>query len=195
MPKKQYNKQIVTGEKLDYKGLVSGLPQEMQPQMEQAIVAVFNTIHGNGQQPGIAEGVLEKIAAAEDDPGAAIASATMSIVDVVNDQIPLEESVKLLLGFAITTELVELSNEVLNTKISDKETAEIFETAVTVFIHEQIASKPTREKRDAEAIRIQKEVDPLVPPELRTQGNHVAQQMGIPTGDVPKGEDPYARRA
>lgn len=192
MPKKQYNRNNATGERLDYEGLVSGLPAEMQPQMEEATVMAINAIHGDGQQPGVAEGILEKISA-DEEPGNAIASATMSIVDMVNQQAPLDEGVKLLLGFVITKELVELSNEVLDTGISDEEATEIFETALTVFLHEQIVSKPTREGRDAEAVRIQKEVDPLVPPELRDKGNETAGKMGIQTGNVQESEDPYAK--
>ncbi len=192
MPKKKYDKKNALGGPVDYRGVVDGLPEEMRPQMEQAMAVSLNVIHGNGQEPGIAEGILENIASAE-DKGTAIASESLKVVDILSQQIQLEESVKLLLGFTITQEIVDLSNQILDTNVSGKETAKIYEAALTVFLHEQVMAKPTKEERNAEAIRIQKEVDPLIPPKLRDKGNETAQQMGIPTGNVQQDEDPYAK--
>lgn len=177
-PGQERQQDNVLGE-MDYKGFVEQLPKEFQKEIEEALAALLSYIHSD-------EGtsmVFDNLQNGGEDIAAQIGISALQAMDAADPDQQWSDSAKVFCGYFGVREVSNLAREAGLVDISEEEETEIFQIAAQNYIHALIAGKPTQEEREAEAIRIQKEVEPLMSEEQRRAGMEAARREGIPMGE------------
>lgn len=175
------NKKVMdpeTGD-IDYSAFVDSLPQEFQAEIEEALVALLTYIHSDEGTSTI----LEAVQSAKGKEAQAIGIEALKAMDAADPEHKWSDSAKVFAGYFAVKEVATLAREAGIIDVPAEREGEIFKVAAQNYIHAIIKSKPTREEREAEAIRIQKEVEPLLSENARMAGRDVARKEGIQTGD------------
>ena len=156
-----------------YAGFIESLPEEFQAEIEESLTALLSYIHSD---EGL-QNVIERVKTA-DNIGAAIGQATMQAMDAADPNHEWSDSAKALAGFFGVKEVSNILREGGVIDLPERKEAEIYEVATKNYIESAIRSKPTQEEREAEAVRWQKEVDPLVQGETREMMLNAGKQGG-----------------
>ncbi len=166
-------------EEMDYQKFVSELPQEFRAEIEEALTALLSYLYSDD---GISTVIQEIQDAAEGkgDKAAQIGITALKSMDVADDGHEWSDSAKVFAGYFAVKEVANIAREAKIIDIPEEHEGKIFQMAAQNYIHGIIRSKPTPEARDAEAIRIQKEVEPLMTEKMRAAGYSVAKEQGIP---------------
>lgn len=163
-------------EDINYAKFVAGLPEEFQDEFEEALAGLIGYLHS---EKGTAA-ILQSLQAAGDkNIPAEIGKAALMAMDVADQGHAWSDSVKVLCGYFAVREVSGIARIARVADIPEEDEGRIFEEAARNYIYYIIKSKPTIEEREAEAIRIQKEVEPLMTDKMRQAGHDVARREGI----------------
>lgn len=187
MPVKQYDAEKAINpetqqaegidEDINFEEFIQTLPEEFQDEIAEALTAILSYIHSE-------EGTNTILTEIEQEKGGEakqIGIAALKAMDVADGDHGWTDSAKVFAGYFAVSEIAMLAREAGIVDISDEEEEKIYQDAAQNYMRGLIMSKPTQEERDAEAIRLQKEVDPLVTDKMREAGHQVAKEKGIPT--------------
>ncbi|MBE0582147.1 MAG: hypothetical protein IH612_00135 [Desulfofustis sp.] len=163
-----------------YQELMGTIPEESREETEAAFAALLGWIHSPEGTDQILAWLEE-----EEDIAAGIGKASLRAMDQADPDQTWSDSSKALAGFFGVKEISNILREAGLVDLSGEKEAEIFEVAAKNFILATIKSKPTPEEREAEALRIQKEVDPLLQGPLREKMLAAGEQKGY----RPQGEE------
>ena len=143
-----------TGGEIEYSKFIEQLPEEFRDEIEEALAAMLNYVHS---EQGTAE-ILELLQKETGNIGAQIGKIALMSMDAADPEHQWSDSAKVFAGFFAVKEVANLAREARIADIDEKDEAAIFKAATQNYLHAMIKSKPTQQERDAEAIRIQKEV-------------------------------------
>jgi hypothetical protein len=163
-------------EDMNYEKFVSELPEEFRAEFEEALAGMINYLHSEEGTTAI----LGSLKGSLKDIGSAIGKAALMAMDAADQEHKWSDSVKVFCGFFAVKEVSGMARAAGIVDIPEEQEKKIFETAAQNYIHYIIKSKPTQEEREAEAVRIQKEVEPLMTDKMRQTGHDVAQKEGVP---------------
>lgn len=175
-----------TGGEIEYSKFIEQLPEEFRDEIEEALAAMLNYVHS---EQGTAE-ILELLQKETGNIGAQIGKIALMSMDAADPEHQWSDSAKVFAGFFAVKEVANLAREARIADIDEKDEAAIFKAATQNYLHAMIKSKPTQQEREAEAIRIQKEVEPLMTEKMRETGRNAAKEHGIPIDDKPTGRAP-----
>ncbi|MBV5329127.1 MAG: hypothetical protein JZU65_16120 [Chlorobium sp.] len=163
-------------EEINYSKFVSELPKEFQAEFEEALAGLLQYLHSDEGTSTI----LDSLKGAGENIASEIGKAALMAMDAADQGHEWSDSVKVFCGYFAVQEVAEMARAASIADIPKEQEGKIFETAAKNYIHYIIKSKPTPEEREAEAVRIQKEVEPLMTDEMRKTGHEVAQKEGVP---------------
>lgn len=163
-------------EEIDYSKFVSELPKEFQAEIEEALSGLLSYIHSD---EGTTQ-ILQDVQAAKGNEASQIGISALQAMDAADPDHKWSDSAKTFCGYFAVKEVAGLAREAGIVDIPEQQEGEIFKQAAQNYIHAIIKNKPTQAEREAEAIRIQKEVEPLMSEKMRAAGHSVAQDKGIP---------------
>lgn len=165
---------------INYQEFVDSLPEEFQSEIEEALAALLSYVHSD---EGTAQ-VLENVQNAKGNEAAQVGISALQAMDAADPEHRWSDSAKVFAGFFAVKEISNIAREAKVIDIPEDDEGRIFEQAAKNYLHAMIKNKPTQEERDAEAIRIQKEVEPLMTPKMREAAHSVAREKGIPVEDA-----------
>ncbi len=168
---------------INYQEFVDSLPEEFRAEIEDAMVAMLSYIHSD---EGTSQ-VLENVQNAKGNEAAQVGISALQAMDAADPDHQWSDSAKVFAGFFAVKEVSNIAREAGIIDIPEDEEGVIFQQAAQNYLHALIKDKPTQEERDAEAIRIQKEVEPLMTPKMREAAHSVAKERGIPVEDGGQG--------
>ncbi len=143
---------------INFEEFISSLPEEFQGEIEDALVALLNYIHSDEGTSTI----LNDIQNAKGDEPAQVGMSAMRAMDAADGEHGWSDSAKVFAGYFAVSEITGLAREAGIIDIPKEQESKIFKKAAENYLHGLIKSKSTQEEREAEAIRIQKEVEPLI---------------------------------
>lgn len=164
----------VTGD-VNYQEFMESIPPEFQAEIEASLTALLSYVHSDEGTTAI----LEDIQNASGDEAAQIGRSALQAMDAADADHQWSDSAKVFAGYFAVREVANLAREAGLVDIPEEEQNAIYQEAAKNYIHALIKNKPTPEERDAEAIRIQKEIDPLLTDKMREAGNEVAMAEGF----------------
>lgn len=162
-----------------FQEFVASLPEEFQDEIEEALAALLSFVHSD---EGTAK-IIADLQEAKGNEAAQIGITALQTMDAADPEHQWSDSAKVLAGYFAVKEVSTIGREAGIIDISEEEEGEVFKAAAQNYLHAMIKNKPTQQEREAEAIRIQKEVEPLMTEKMRQAGHQVAKERGIPTGD------------
>lgn len=164
------------GSEVNYSEFVEALPEEFKAEIEEALAAMLSYVHSD---EGTSE-IIDALQSAKGDISAQIGKSALMAMDEADPDHKWSESAKVFGGYFAVHEVALIAKEAGIAEIDEDQEGEIFKQAAQNYLHYMIKSKPTREERDAEAIRLQKEVEPLMTGKMREKGMAVAKKEGLP---------------
>ncbi len=172
---------------VNYSDFVAELPEEFQQEVEEALAALLAYIHGEEGTTAI----LDALQNVDGDLPAEIGKQALMAMDSADPDHKWSESAKVLCGYFAVKEVSTIARAAKIIDIPEEKESEIFKVAAQNYIHFLIKSKPTQEERDSEAVRIQKEVEPLMDKEMKAKSLAVAKENGIPIDEAQaRGQQP-----
>ena len=153
---------------INFQEFLSELPKEFQGEVEEALVALLNYIHSDEGTSTI----LNDIQNAKGKEPAQIGMAALQAMDAADGEHDWSDSAKVFAGYFAVSEITGLAREAGIIDIPKEQEQQIFRKAAENYLHGLIKSKPTREEREAEAVRIQKEVEPLITETEKAKQKH-----------------------
>lgn len=167
------------GGEMNFQEFVASLPQEFQAEIEEALAALLSFVHSDEGTTKI----IEDLQNAKGNEAAQVGITALQTMDEVDPDHAWSDSAKVLAGYFAVKEVATIGREAGIIDIPEEMEGKIFQQAAQNYLHAIIKNKPTREEREAEAIRIQKEVEPLLTEKMRQAGRSVAKEHGISTGE------------
>ncbi len=167
------------GGEMNFQEFVASLPEEFQAEIEEALAALLSFVHSD---EGTAK-IIEDLQAAKGNEAAQVGITALQTMDEVDPEHAWSDSAKVLAGYFAVKEVAEIGRAAGIIDVPEEMEGKIFQQAAQNYLHAIIKNKPTQEEREAEAIRIQKEVEPLLTEKMRQAGRGVAKEHGIPTGE------------
>jgi hypothetical protein len=162
-----------------FKKLYNDLPPEFRDEVIEALAALLNYVHS---EEGTTE-IIDSIQTAKGKEAEQVGIAALQAMDAADPEHKWRDPTKVMCGYMAISEVATIAREAGLVDIPQEMEAKIFQQAAQNYLHAVIKNKPTPEERDAEAIRIQKEVDPLLSEKMRAAGHSVAKEQGIPFED------------
>lgn len=169
-------------QEVNYPEFIKALPEEFQAEVEDAIASLLSYIHSEAGS----DSIIERLQSAGENIPAEIGKIALQAMDEADPEHGWSDSAKMLAGYFAVSEICGLAREAGIVEIAKEQEGAIFKKAAENYLHYQIKSKPTPEERDAEAIRIQKEVEPLMSPKMRQAGLAAAKEHGVGGADEEK---------
>lgn len=160
---------------INYAEFVAELPQEFRAEIEEALAALISYVHSD-------EGtsmVIDNIQQAKGNEAAQIGISALMAMDAADEGHGWSDSAKVFCGYFAVKEIATIARESGLFDLPEEQEGQIFEQAAKNYIHAIIKNKPTQEEREAEAVRIQKEVEPLLNEEQRSMGQTAAKEQGV----------------
>jgi len=145
-------------EEINFEEFIASLPEEFQGEIEEAIAALLNYIHSDEGTTAIIEAVQN----AKGNEAQVVGTLALKAMDAADGEHGWSDSAKVFAGYFAVSEIALIAREAGIIDIPKEQESEIFKSASQNYLHSLIKSKPTPEEREAEAIRIQKEVEPLM---------------------------------
>jgi hypothetical protein len=159
-----------------FKKLYEDLPPEFRDEVVEALAALLNYIHSD---EGTTE-IIDSIQQAKGKEAEQVGIAALQAMDAADPEHKWRDPTKVMCGYMAISEVATIAREAGLVDIPQEQEAEIFQQAAQNYLHAIIKNKPTPEERDAEAIRIQKEVEPLMTDKMRAIGTDAAKKHGVP---------------
>lgn len=156
--------------------LIADLPEEYRDEVVSALAAIISYIHSDEGTTAI----LKSIQDAKGKEAQQIGIASLQAMDAADVDHKWRDPVKVICGYIAVSEIAGLAKEAGLADITTEQAQDIFKQAAQNYLHAIIKNKATPEERDAEAIRIQKEVEPLMDEQMRGEGYAAAKKHGIP---------------
>ena len=156
--------------------MIDELPEGYKDEVVQALIMLLNYIHSD-------EGttmILDEIQGAKGKEARQIGICSLQVMDKADPKHQWRDPVKVICGYLAVAEISNIAREAGIIDIPQEQEAKIFNEAAQNYLHGLIKSKPTREERESEAIRIQKEVEPMMTTKMRQAAHEVAKDQGIP---------------
>jgi hypothetical protein len=145
-------------EEINFQEFLSSLPEEFRGEIEEALVSLLNYIHSDEGTSTI----LNDVQSAQGNEAAQVGISALQAMDAADGEHGWSDSAKVFAGYFAVSEITLLAREAGIIDIPKEQEDKIFKKAAENYLHGLITSKPTQEEREAEAIRIQKEVEPLI---------------------------------
>lgn len=169
-------------QEMDFAEFVAGTPEEIRGEVEETLTNLLTYLH----EPTTTDEIVAAVSSQENIP-VAIGQVALQSMDTIDPEHSITDATRVLVGYLMVKEIVEICNAAGITEFGDEETEAIYENAVRNYIIGLIKSQPEGPARDQEALRIQQEVEPL----MRAQAEARA-RAGGPDGEPPveEGEPP-----
>jgi hypothetical protein len=145
-------------EEINFEEFLTSLPEEFRGEIEEALVSLLNYIHSDEGTSTI----LNDVQSAQGNEAAQVGISALQAMDAADGEHGWSDSAKVFAGYFAVSEITLLAREAGIIDIPKEQEDKIFKKAAENYLHGLITSKPTQEEREAEAIRIQKEVEPLI---------------------------------
>ncbi len=168
-------------DEINYRKFVDELPEEFRDEIEVALAALLSYVHSDEGTTAI----IDDLQKAKGNEAAQVGISSLQAMDAADPEHQWSESSKVFCGYFAVSEIALIAREAGIVDIPKDQEEKIYQQAAQNYIHALIKNKPTLEEREAEAIRIQKEVDPLLTDKMRNAGISVAKERGIPHEDKP----------
>lgn len=178
MKTKQYNSQQAmqpgkgqgaeNPENVNFSEFTQSLPEEFRAEIEEALAALLNYIHSDAGTTAIIQELQQD---GQQDIAKTVGSLALKSMDMADGEHGWSDSAKVFAGYFAVTEICLIAREAKIANIPQEQEGQIFQQAAQNYLHSMIKSKPTQEERDKEAIRIQREIDPIMKMQQQQQGD------------------------
>lgn len=145
-------------EEIDFNQFVNDLPEQFRQEVAEALVSILSYIHSD-------EGTTAIIQALQDggeNISKTVGTLALQSMDIADGEHGWSDSAKVFAGYFAVTEICNIAREAQILDIPKEQEEKIFKQAAQNYLYHLVKSKPTKEAREKEAIRIQKEVEPLL---------------------------------
>lgn len=164
---------------MDFAEFVAGTPEEIRGEVEETLTNLLTYLH----EPTTTDEIVAAVSSQQDVP-VAIGQVALQSMDIIDPEHSITDATRALVGFLMVKEIVEICNAAGITDFGDDEIKAIFENAVRNYLIGLIKSQPEGPARDQEALRIQREVEPLMRAQAEAQGGGQPPPKEVPVDEA-----------